>query len=228
MSADDEIRILKEGWRLLGHHVQAELIARGWAVADLAVADDEPLEFFWPPTAPVGYGDLPEPADNVKRRLRPFETERQTPWKAPTRITRDGDRWRVDYGEATARQPDRPRTYAHDAELLADIERIESWPMDLAETSRIRMERVLATTIADAFDDHCLAATVTEPYASRLRELRAHTVAEDSRGLGIRERATPSTPRPRGDLRARIRLVDAEAWASAVRTDRAGGEDGQE
>lgn len=52
-SGDDEIHILNEGWRLLGSDVQAELVARGWAVANLDIGDDEPLEFFWPPTAPI-------------------------------------------------------------------------------------------------------------------------------------------------------------------------------
>lgn len=58
----DEIRMVKAGWRLLGYDVQIQLLERGWAVTDLDVADDVPLEYFWPPTAPVGYGEMTEPS----------------------------------------------------------------------------------------------------------------------------------------------------------------------
>lgn len=45
MDADDEIRIVRDGWRLPGDDVKTLLLSRGWAVADLDVGDDEPLEF---------------------------------------------------------------------------------------------------------------------------------------------------------------------------------------
>ncbi|GAA4513138.1 hypothetical protein GCM10023159_19620 [Brevibacterium yomogidense] len=39
--APEEIWKLKEGWRLVGNDVLAILVARGWAVTDLDVADDD-------------------------------------------------------------------------------------------------------------------------------------------------------------------------------------------
>jgi len=222
--AEDEIRMLQDGWRLLGHDVQAELVARGWKVSDLEVGDDEPLEFHWPPTAPAGYGGRTEPVNEAARRRPLMHRPRRTPWTRPTRITRTPSGWRVDYGEAIAQEPDPSQVHQDDRSLLADLDRIEWWPMPIEKAHRIRMRRVLETTVADANDDHHRAAFPTEPYASRLAELREHVAIEDARRLGLSDVGQPSSPRPRGDLRAKMRLVDADAWASAVRTAKAGGE----
>ena len=76
--------------------------------------------------------------------------------------------------------------------------------MDVEETRRIRAARIVEFVTAMAHDQHYRAAFLTEPYASRL--------------------AAKSRP---GDSTAQHLLVDAEAWASAVRTvrtARAGGE----
>ncbi|MFT4258134.1 hypothetical protein [Microbacterium sp.] len=217
-SADDEIHILKEGWRLLGHHVQAELLARGWQVTNLDVADDAPLEFFWPPTAPVGYGDHTEAAP---RRPPEMSSSRPNPWTRPTTITHVGSGWLVEYGAAIAQAPDAPIEHTDDDALLADLPRIEWWPMSVDEAGRLEHERVLRTTYADAYDQHSLGyGIMTEPYLSRLREVCDRIYSNPA--------VMTDDPQPwrwAGDLRARARIIDGEMWASAVRTARAGGDD---
>lgn len=219
-SGDDEIRILNEGWRLLGSDVQAELVARGWAVADLDIGDDEPLEFFWPPTAPVGYGREPDELPLSSGRTPEPTTPRQTPWTLPTRISRIGSGWRVEYGEAIAQKPDDPVEHADDKGLLRDLPRIEWWPMSVEEARELEHQRVLHATYADAYDDHSLGYSIqTEPYAGRLNE-----IFERLRGKIQGTMADPDAWRWSGDLRARMRIIDGQMWASAVRTARAGGE----
>ncbi|MGJ6979058.1 hypothetical protein ACSDQ9_00795 [Aestuariimicrobium soli] len=224
MNADDEIRILNDGWRLLGDEVGTVLLSRGWAVADLDVGDDEPLEFYWPPTAPIGYDSHAGPPNEAERERPLMRGQQRTPWLRPTRISWSGSSWKVRYGEAIAQPPDPPLAHHGDAALLADVESIEWWPMTVDEARRIQIERVYATTVADARDDHSQAAVPTEPYAGRIKAIREHEHFEQARTHGLADADPPSTPRPRGDLRAQVRLVDAEAWASAVRTARAGGD----
>lgn len=222
-SADDiekEIRFLKDSTRLLQNNVESTLLSRGWAVADIDVDDEEPLEWFWPPTAPVGYGGLPEYVDDVMRRRPGMFISRKTPWVAPTRLTKVGDRWRLDYGEAIAQKPDKPLCYSAETELIADLEQIEWWPMNLEEVREIRAYRLLTTTTAAAHDQHSLATLPAEPFASWQNDLQAHLLYEQS---GDRAEQ-PQTPRPVGNLEARLRLIDADSWASAVRTARAGDE----
>lgn len=221
-SPEDEIRFTLGALRLLRDNVESRLLDRGWAITDLDIADDEALEWFWSPTAPVPHGTerRDEPALHRTRMHGP----RHTPWKLPTRITRAGSRWRLEYGEANAQEPDAPREYADGEELLADLERIECWPMTLEETREIRMKRLYAVTSAVAHDDHYLGLALTEPYASRIERLHEHLRFEAERARGSADAKPPATLRPRGDLRARLALVDAEAWASALRTARAGGE----
>jgi hypothetical protein len=217
-SADDEIERMNEGWRLLGRDVQVELIARGWAVADLNVSDDTPLEFFWPPTAPFGYGGLPK-WSHVGQETENYRA-RPTPWVSPTRITQVGSAWRVDYGEAIAQAPDAPIEHTDDHALLNDLPRIEWWPMPVAEARRIQNQRVLHTTHADAYDQHSLGYRIeTEPYESRLREVYDQIRSETPITMG-----DPDAWKWAGDLHARMRIIDGEMWASAVRTARAGGE----
>lgn len=209
-SSDDEIRFIKDSHRLLGHHVGSELLSRGWAVADLNVADEEDLEWFWPPTASLNYRGHPEWV-HPSVRVRPqMGGPRSTPWTAPTRITSAGGSWRVDYGETPALKPGTPCLYLDEASLLADLERVEWWPMTVQEAHQLQAERLLNVTTAWAWNNHYLSGDVTEPHGSRFDEISA-----------IQE--LPREQWPLGDLKARYLLVDAEAWASAVRTDRAGG-----
>lgn len=219
-SADDEIRIHKEGRRLLGRDVQAELIARGWAVADLNVADDAPLEFFWPPTAPLWYGGLPERSNLAARKRSEMSAPRPTPWVRPTRIARVGSVWRIDYGEAIAQAPDTRIEHTEDKSLLDDLPRIEWWPMPVDEARRTQHERVLHTTYADAYNQHSLGYFIrTEPYESRLQE-----VYDRIRSKTPIMMDDPDPFKWAGDLHARARIIDGEMWASAVRTAHAGGE----
>jgi hypothetical protein len=221
---NEEFRFIEDALRLLGNDVQSDLASRGWAVADLGVPDGDPLEWFWPPTAPVGYGGLSDWSDEAMQHRPQMHGPRHTPWRVPTRITKAQGGWRVEYGEAIAQEPDAVAEYADDASLLADLERIECWPMNLDEARLIRRERLFAVTTALAQDAHYQGFTVTEPYSSRINAIRPHLMFERSRAVGLAATAPPSTPRPRGDLAAHMNLIDAEAWASAVRTARAGGE----
>src|SRR5688572_25655388 len=68
--------------RFLGDDIASTLSERGWAVAD---PDVVPLEWFWPPTAPVGYGGPPEWASETMRKRPHLFGPRHTPWTAPTR-----------------------------------------------------------------------------------------------------------------------------------------------
>ncbi|MBF4634663.1 hypothetical protein ITJ38_09645 [Agreia pratensis] len=222
-TSDDEFRFLKNALRFLGDDVDSALASRGWAVTDLAVADDQSLEWFWPPTAPVGYGGLPEWSDDIAKARPQMFGHRQTPWLAPTRIVKAAHVWRVDFGEAVAQKPDQSLEFASNAALLSDLERIEWWPMTIAEAREIQGQRLLATTIAAVHDDHFRAVFATEPYAGRINAIRAHMRYEYERSLDRTKSTPPNAPRLRGDLGAQMRLVDAESWASAVRTARAGG-----
>ncbi|WP_454293550.1 hypothetical protein [Salana multivorans] len=183
------------------------------------VGDEEPLEWFWPPTAPVGYGGLPEWSDELVQRRPQMYGRRPTPWTMPTRVTRSETGWLVQYGTAVAQQADPPVEHGSDAALLADLERVEWWPMPVEEARQISMERLWTTTQAAAHDQHVLGSWLasTEPYDGRINELRER--------LG-KPRLTKSAVSwdSHGDTGARMSLVDAEAWASAVRTARAGGE----
>ncbi|MGJ9426404.1 hypothetical protein ACHABX_11255 [Nesterenkonia halotolerans] len=87
-SPDDEIRFIKDSHRLLGNHVGSELLSRGWEVTDLDVDDEEDLEWFWPPTAPLNYRGHPEwVPPSVRVRPQMAGRPRSTPWTVPTRIT---------------------------------------------------------------------------------------------------------------------------------------------
>ncbi len=225
-SADDEIRIFREAQRLLGKHVPAELLARGWAVADLDVSDDAPLEFFWPPTAPAGYGGLPEWSTDAAQKRSGMYGSRPTPWIRPTRITRTDSGWQVDYGEGLAQAPDAMIAHADDESLLDDLRRIEWWPMSVKEARQIQNQRILHTTYADAYDDHKRGYSIrTEPYESRLREVydRIRSKTPNLMTDPVTT-ADPDAWKWAGDLHARARIIDGEMWASAVRTARAGGE----
>lgn len=217
---EDEICLLKESIRLLRDDVPTGLLARGWAVVDLDVADDEPLEYYWPPTAPARYGEQSDqPAEDPSQ----LPQTASTPWTAPTRISRTDAGWSVHYGEAVAQRPDEPLEHTDDAALLADLSRIEWWPMSVDEALRIQQERLFTVTTAAAHDDHYQDVTLTEPYTSRWKELMEHRRVDAAQKHGWDAAATPSTARPRGDIDAQLTLLDAAAWASAVRTARAGG-----
>lgn len=213
MTADDEIRIIKDAVRLLGDDVAGRLWTRGWAVAELEVDSDAPLQWYWPPTAPAGYGSAAESRG---------EDPAETPWTVPTRITREGDGWKVEYGAAAAQTPGRPELFPDGRALLDELSRIECWPMAAGEAHRLRAGRIVEVTMAVARDDHYRACSMTEPYASRLEAINGHRMAEHPRGRrrGINP---PSTPRQQGDLTAQMILTEADAWVAAMRTARAGG-----
>lgn len=177
----------------------------------------------WPPTAPPGLADAVEPPDPVAERWPELRRPRETPWTSPTTLTSVGDGWRLEHGATDARPADPAVVYPDDAALTADLERIECWPMGVDEWHRHRLDRLFVAVSAQARDDHYPGHTPTEPYASRLRELQRHLRAEHPRPEAASTRPAPSGPRPRGDLHARVLLVDADAWASAERTRQAGG-----
>ncbi len=220
-SGDDEIRMIKEGWRLLGSDVQAELIARGWEVTDLHVSDDEPLEFFWPPRRHRSdTGGLPDRSGPSRMGPSGERRPRPTPWTQPTRITRTATGWRVEYGEAIAQAPDEPIEHTDDKALLGDLARIEWWPMTVAEAYDLEHQQVLHLTYAAAHNEHTQSFDIkTEPYLSRIQELYDRDC-----GKIIVTMADPDGWKWSGDLKARMRIVDAQMWASAVRTARAGGD----
>lgn len=220
---DDELRFVLNALRWIEADVASRLWTRGWAVADLNAGEGEPLEWFWPPTAPVGYGGIPDWSDDVMMRRPEMFGPRQTPWTRPTRVTRAGSLWTLKYGEAIAQKPDALREYADEEILLADLERIECWPMTVEETREIQAARLLESTTANATDAHYRAVFRTEPYASRGNAIRAHQVFEDRSDRDARSAERPSVPRMPGSLTAQQMLVDAQAWASAVRTARTGG-----
>ena len=220
---DNDFRFEMNAPRWIYADVTSRLWTRGWAVADLAIEEGESLEWFWPPTAPVGYGGLPDWSDETMQ-LRPhLFGPRQTPWTRPTRITGTGSVWTLEYGEAVAQKPAARRTYRHTATLITDLERIECWPMTIDETRVIRAARLFDVTTALAQNAHYLAVFPTEPYASRGNGIRAHQQFEQARSQGAAGIGPPPVARIHGDLQAQGMMLDAEAWASAVRTARAGG-----
>ena len=160
----------------------------------------------------------------MQRRSQLFGP-RLTPWIRPTRIsgTTTGT-WVVEYGEATALQSDALRRYEQDAELVAELERIECWPMTVEETHQLQVARVFKVTSATAHNSHYLGVLLTEPYASRQNLIRANQRPEQPQYSRRPEQEQQPSIRLSGDLASRSLLNDAEAWASAVRTARASDE----
>lgn len=223
---DDEIRILKESIRLLGNDVPTRLLEHGWAPETLDVADDQPIEWFWPPTAPVGYGGLPEWSDAAMQKRPNMYGHRHTPWIKPTRITQTDSGWLLEYGEALAQTPDESIAYTDDAELLADLNRIEWWPMSIDDAEQLQAKRLLHTTRADAHNLHRMAfMMITEPYCTRRNETLERLYSDTKVTVGDVMNGKNDAWKWTGDLRARLRLIDAEMYASAVRSARAGGKD---
>lgn len=94
-------------------------------------------------------------SDRRSRQRKPRNSYRAPDTVAvPTRLMRTGDTWRLDYGEAAALTRIAAREYADDAQLIADLERIECWPMTVEESRRIRAARIVETTTAAAHDNH--------------------------------------------------------------------------
>ena len=224
-SPEDDFRFEMNALRWIDADVTSELSRRGWAVADLSVGKGEPLEWFWPPTVPVGYGGLPDRGDETMQLRPQLFGPRQTPWTRPTRITATrAGAWILEYGEATTQRPILPRKYEQDAELIADLKRIECWPMTVEETHEIRIARVFDVTTAMAHNAHYLGVLLTEPYSSRQNLIRANQRYEHSQCRGTPGNEMRPVTRLSGDLASQSLLNDAEAWGSAVRTTRAGGD----
>lgn len=219
-TADDEIQALLNVYRLLSSNVPSTLLSQGWTCVNLDAVDDDALEWVWPPTAPIGYRGLREWVPPGARVRPGIHVPRRTPWTAPTRLLQHpGAVWELRYGEALAQQPDAPKRFTADADLLDDLDRIESWPMSVEERRRKERNRLWATTVADAHNDHYLGMPITEPYGTWLDEIDARREARDR----LRIDDPHSSELDVGDLHAQRRLVDAAAWASAVRTARVGG-----
>lgn len=202
MRADHQPRIVQDAARLLGDDVGGGLWERGWALADTGSDRDAPLQWRWPPTAPT--------------------VEPESPWSSPTRITQLAHGWQVDYGAAVAQSPARSEIHTDALTLLHDLERIESWPMPIAEARRLRALRIVELTQLRARGDDSHHVRLTEPYTSRLERLHEHQRATHQ--WGRRKGFDPvATPRQHASLAAQATLTAAEAWVSALRTARAGG-----
>ncbi|MGJ9373316.1 hypothetical protein [Nesterenkonia sp. CF4.4] len=94
------------------------------ATAGLDVDEEEGLEWYWPPPAPINYRGHPERVSPAAR-VRPLMTfPRPAPWIVPSRITGAGGSRRVDYGGALAQEPGLSGQSLDEASLLADLERI--------------------------------------------------------------------------------------------------------
>ncbi len=99
---------------------------------------------------------------------------------APTRLLQHPDgEWELEYGAALAQEPDQPHNYPDTADLLADLERIECWPMSLEEWRTEAMGRLWRTTVAAAENSHCLAVPITEPYGSRWDAIQERRMIRD-------------------------------------------------
>lgn len=116
--------------------------------------------------------------------------------------------------QATWRSSQTRRSFTADAELLEDLDRIEYWPRSVEERRREERNRLWNTTVADAHNDHYLGMPITEPYGSWLDEIDARREARDGRVDDAH-----SSELEFEDVHAQRRLVDAAAWASAVRTE---------
>jgi len=234
MTGSVPFRLIERGWVAVGGAPEATGTPGRTAAATpertasatpaAADADADPVwVLVWPPTAPAGLADATAPPDPVATPRPGLGRPRETPWTSPTTLTSVGDGWRLEHGATDARPADPPVEHADAASLTADLERIECWPMDVDEYHRHRLDRLFVAVSAQARDEHYQGHVPTEPYASRIRELQRHLRADHLGAEAASTLPTPLAPRPRGDLLARLLLVDADAWASAQRTRQAGG-----
>ncbi|WP_040168224.1 hypothetical protein [Microbacterium gorillae] len=191
-------------------NVTATLIDRGWSALDPQLAAERPVTWVWPPTTvdggiPGGYTDFP----GGRIFTRP-----PRPWTLPTRVSTRDDGWLVEFGRTATLPPAPARTFADPAALLTALEEIEWWPLSVAEAREIQYDRIIASVHAAAYDQFMEGGEITEPYASRLTELRR----PDRHGSPA---SPPWVSRFEGNVNAVRTLIEAEAWASDVRTGRA-------
>lgn len=222
---EDELRMLKDALRLLADHVELRLLARGWQVTSLDVTDETPLEWYWPPTAPAEYGGRPQRVVVHSVHNQRLEVAQRSPWRTPTRLIRLGKLWYLRYGSAIALEPDASRVYTDERGLIMDLENIECWPMTREEARQLRNERIIEEVTAAARGHLIREGIITEPYESRLQDIATQLHYEDAEPAGRHDVSRPTTRRRRGDLAAQAMVVRAEAWASHVRSERAGGPD---
>lgn len=227
---NDWKRTLVESHELLGDLIEGSLLDRGWRIKRLDAGSDEPLEWFWPPTAPHGYGGHDLRDD--RRRALPSSPPPTTPWRQPTRLKQTADGWTVCFGEADHAPAAPSEHYASPSALKDELARIEWWPMDPQEAQQLQHNRILTVVHAWATNTFYQACTITEPYASRLRAIDSREKsAQRAREGDVGSSAPPAENAlpahwAGGIPMAQRLLVDAEAWVSAQRTARVARGDG--
>lgn len=204
MHAPDRPQIVLDAAGVLGDKVADTLWSRGWMLADASTDSRAPLQWLWPPTCGA--------------------EDEESPWIAPTRITQRDGSWRVDFGATDAVRPARSETYidADPDALQSQLDRIEIWPMPLAEAQRLRKTRIVEVTRLKTWKRLSRNFHWTEPYLGRLAKLQERQRREHQR---TRRRAFDPGDMPlrQAYMAALETHIEASAWLSALRTARAGG-----
>lgn len=202
MSIGSRPRIILDVARLLGDDISDELWRRGWGLAEQRPDVASRLQWYWPPTDPG--------------------MEHGSPWTTPTHINQRPGGWQVEFGAAIAKTAAPPVIHRDSPSLLAELERIECWPMPVSEARRLRALRIVELTKIAARGDGPRPFRLTEPYISRLAGIK--DIQRQDHRVNRRKGFDPdSMPRQQSRLAAQKTLVEADAWVSALRTTRAGG-----
>ncbi|MBM7795294.1 hypothetical protein [Pseudoglutamicibacter cumminsii] len=222
----DDIELFMNAFSSVNQDIGGLLWKRGW-LADTNVADDEELSWFWPPTAPVGFGGLPEWSGRLAKLPAGTLPPRRTPWTKPTTLRKVNGAWHLEFGQAPQLEARETTKYSNEYDLLQDLKAIECWPLTVEENRDIRMHWLYQAMKAESRHDHYRTVRPTEPYATRIEELQEHVDWEndalEAARTGRELPAPPQRARPHGDVKAKLLMAEAESWASAVRTARVGG-----